>query len=351
MGRVLVGFVGLVAFGCQAEVRSHPAAILDGRPSTEAAVVALVERQPVCGEAEPLVVCTATFVAPDVLLTAAHCVVDRAPSSLATSAEGESIPVRSAQVHPSFDRVLHHHDLALLHLARASVVAPLPLADAPPEPDTLVRVVGFGQITSDATRSEGRHEGTSRVARVDVLTLELAPEPSNTCRGDSGGPTLVDDTSGTRVVGVTSFGDAVCETVGVAARVDVDLAWIRDAIEARPEASGTASRARLCARGCETSRECPADFECEDGSCVFAGIPPGEYGAACESDDVCTCVALPDGCRCYTPCDEAGGGGCAVGSTRGLVGTWLLGLLVAGRRGRTRALMGARGDSRTNARA
>lgn len=331
----LAGALSLLALArCAPATDAAHAPIIDGTPSDEAAVVALLERQPTCpAPAEPLVVCTATLVAPRAVITAAHCLEGRSASSLAvaSSLDAASVPVRLAHVHPAYDPTTHAHDLAVLHLAGELAATPVALRRAPLDgaAGALVRVVGFGATDVSGASSDGRREGVSRVDAVSALALELAPAPASTCRGDSGGPTLgVDDDGGETLWAVTSFGDVACATVGVAARVDVDLDFVDDALARAPDPAGDAPFDGLCARGCASALDCPPGFECEGGGCTFAGIPRGEYGAGCDaSDDLCACVETALGCRCYEPCAEAPvaePAGCAVRPARSSRSAWPL---------------------------
>src|SRR5436190_1819679 len=100
-------------------------------------------------------VCTATLIAPRVLLTAGHC--------LAASGAGIAL-----------------------------------------------RLVGFGRTGATDTSAPRKREGTSLIASLAANDFAFAPSPSQTCEGDSGGPAFATLDGAERVVGVTSSGDPQC---------------------------------------------------------------------------------------------------------------------------------------------
>jgi Trypsin len=170
--------------------------------------------------------CTATAVARDLLLTAAHCVQPGAEYRLVDSAPGREPALKNIsriERDPQFDlkRLLGHlatADVALLKLAE-----PLP-ATIPPAPlggagvsvavgDPLV-VAGYGV----RVRGDGRSGGTVRAAKLVVTgqpgTLQIRLfDPATkgetaglgACTGDSGAP-VFRDTGGTlAIIGVVSW--------------------------------------------------------------------------------------------------------------------------------------------------
>ncbi|WP_138469491.1 serine protease [Poseidonocella sp. HB161398] len=156
--------------------------------------------------------CTATLIAPDTVLTAAHCLRD---------GSGDMIPAEKlrfvagwlrgsyaalgrvrkvALADPGGPRSVAT-DSALLTLeAPLDGIAPLPLAA--PEPGQPVRLLGYRwdrpHALSDAGRCGFRPEGSQGVLRLDCEATF----------GNSGGPVLQQGPQGWRVVAVVSAIDA-----------------------------------------------------------------------------------------------------------------------------------------------
>jgi secreted trypsin-like serine protease len=197
--------------------------ITDGDP----AVVEIVEHD--------RSICTGTVIAPNVVLTAAHC------ASLELAVGIHRLAVDRVIIHPRFEPVTLANDLALLVVARELGIEPVVLARAGDLSDHLtgteVRLVGFG-LASIEDPEQAKREGWSVVAESPPSHLHLTPAPSQPCLGDSGGPVFIDD----RLVAVVSWGDARCEAYAYAQRIDLDDPFIDDVL------AGDVS-------GCSTSRD------------------------------------------------------------------------------------------------
>jgi len=170
--------------------------------------------------------CTATAIARDLLLTAAHCVQPGADYKLADrNAAGEPVLKDIARIErdPQFDlkRLFGHlatADVALVKLAQAlpAKIPPAPLDDgshAVAVGDRLI-VAGYGVTV----RGDGRTGGTVRAATL-VATGQPGPlqirlfDPGTkgvsaglgACAGDSGAPAFRDDGGALAIVGVVSW--------------------------------------------------------------------------------------------------------------------------------------------------
>lgn len=271
-------------------------------------VVALLAQDPDGGH-----LCTAAVVAPDVVLTARHCVSELKSEGVACPSRaaqvGKTFPADSLYVHlgddltkgpfaargravfvPSGD-VLCNSDLALVALDRPLALKPLPIArQLEPAVGRRIVAVGFGQVGASGGQGLRRF-------RTDVPILAVSPREfvvdESTCPGDSGGPAL--DPATGAILGVVSRGSVVCDGSGarnIYTRVSAFLELIDQAVgsggtstPAPPEgdlgdactsggscASGVCANA-VCSRKCGPSAgRCPNGFRCTRKSTETEGV-------------------------------------------------------------------------------
>lgn len=219
--------------------------------------------------------CTGTLIAPDVVLTAAHCVdmslykggvgtvrgeayaVSFEPDLVALSEEKttefpeDAIYAARWVPHPKYSitamskrtGLSDNYDIALIFLKQPVVDVQPALLVTAEEASQLregreVDISGWGMTRWEASPPQGsvgrKVCATSFVAELGDTEMQigLGPDTARKCHGDSGGPSYLNvDTPHDvkrRVVGVTShtYGEGGCHVGGVDTRVDAFLPWI-----------------------------------------------------------------------------------------------------------------------------
>jgi hypothetical protein len=168
--------------------------------------------------------CSGAAIAPDLVLTAAHCVAPGGDYKLVTFESGGKPTLKSiASIvrHPQFDAeaVRRHRttaDVALLKFSQAVSSAPVPLgpADLKVAPGDLFLVAGYGLAAPGDARSGGTVRTATLVATGQPGTLQIRltdPETRNeraglgACVGDSGAPVFTNAGGALAVIGVVSW--------------------------------------------------------------------------------------------------------------------------------------------------
>jgi hypothetical protein len=192
--------------------------------------------------------CSGTLVAPNVVVTAAHCVAGGcsqrvfAGEDVAFPGDGQVIGVRDAVAHPGYQPSSLVNDLAVLVLAEDADIAPRAIAG----PQALgaaatVRLAGYGNTDALSSGGYGRRRmvdvplaSTDPKYGADPETEFVAGAPfldRDSCNGDSGGPAYVQSGDDWYLAGATSRATASsrrpCGDGGIYTAVSAHLAWVR----------------------------------------------------------------------------------------------------------------------------
>lgn len=252
--RVIV--LGLVAVACAQEPVATREALVNGSPSPDTAVVAVIHTRPTGTQQ----LCTGTLIARAVVLTAKHCVfedmggadwVANPVSSMSvrfgasvTAPDGE-IAVTAIATTPGAYRDgagAMGGDIALLTLASAATVAPADVSIEAPTSGLALRIAGYGYTEAGSMGTLGeRREGSASIVSVAAGTF-TSEGASWTCTGDSGGPAF--RASDGAVVGVTSIGPRGCPaSTSIYTRLDahVDLLTAAGVVVGAPDAGPVAT--------------------------------------------------------------------------------------------------------------
>lgn len=208
-------------------------------------------------------VCTATLIGPDVVLTAAHCLEPPQFGWLsftldpdATDGMSNMIDVDYVHQHPNFDPSVDEfidlavrNDIGIAILAEPITdVALERLADAaaPVAGGEDLSVCGYGRVAWNMGAPVMKRDALVVVDRAEGFEFSTTADDPQPCSGDSGAPLFVDGPNGRQIVGVVSRAmgrSDKCDTGAIITRVAPYSGWI-----------AAAAQARAADEGCRASR-------------------------------------------------------------------------------------------------
>jgi Trypsin len=321
-----LGLVGSVLAACSANVTDNPVTqdnedIVRGKVETHLPQVVAVHFAGFGGTT----LCTGTYIAPRVVVTAAHCMrsdaypdqgfvyygkdyltdVNNLPNIPPPGARSTWARIESFVVNPSYASDVNYPDMSILFLDRELPFDPIPLdRQHVNDHSNSGEIAGWGgskALTPDITQVEGA--GIERSASVRILGSPTAadyhaddPNPgmldptiranllktdgqaprANTCAGDSGGPLLIESCGRQTLAGVGFWTGLSCEDYAIFTRIDPFLNYFDTQTARNGKAKLTP---RLECVETETSGKFKARFGYDNENGVTVNVPYGVHNS------------------------------------------------------------------------
>jgi secreted trypsin-like serine protease len=210
--------------------------------------------------------CTATMIAPDVILTAAHCLDDTGFGDFAFTLDADLsdghddlVKVTFRHQHPDYrasgkpQTTGQVNDLGVAILERPIHEAPVEIihtTNLGPDmiPGDVLKMCGYGLNVWHERGSGGvKRDADVMVDNVGTWELSTVPSDPQPCMGDSGAPLIRQTPGGRRITGIVnrSVGGAYkCDNGAIASRIAPYADWIEEASHDRDPGCAVAAGTR-----------------------------------------------------------------------------------------------------------
>lgn len=275
------------------------APILGGADDAGDPAVLLIASYP--ADLTTLDTCSAVLLAPDVVLTAAHCLdaaahpgekhgvfvgPDASAYPTASTLVPRLVPITEVHLHPDYQRAAPFRaDIAIAKLASPLSIAPLPILRRALTPDDVgrpARIVGYGETKYQQPNLVKHTADTALTALDPDDTITVGDVMHKSCIGDSGGPAFMMLDGRETVVGIDSYTDLQgCLEPAHYRRTDAYTAFIDGFVPPPPDPTAASTASSGGASASSSSAGGAGGGALDDGGgCAIAAPERGDASIA-----------------------------------------------------------------------